>query len=65
MLKNAYFYEKTVKIVSASGAPPPNPRLPLAAGGFALRPPPCYSRLLLQLCQKFVFVLNAFYSAQK
>jgi len=27
MLKNAYFLEKTVKISSASGGPPPNPRL--------------------------------------
>jgi len=25
MLKNAYFLENTVKIVSASGTPPPNP----------------------------------------
>jgi len=28
MLKNAYFYEKSVKIASTLGAPPPNPRLP-------------------------------------
>jgi len=33
------FWEKTVKIVLASGAEPLNPRLPLAAGGSAPRPP--------------------------
>jgi len=38
MLKNAYFLEKTLKIVSASR-------------GSALEPPRCYSRLLLQLCR--------------
>jgi len=32
MHKNAYFLKMTVKFASASGAPPPNPRLPLAAG---------------------------------
>jgi len=46
MLKNAYFMGKTVKIVSSSGAPPPNPRLPPAAGGSASDPrlviPACY-----------------------
>jgi len=40
------FWEKTGKIVSASGDPPPNPRLPPAAGGLAPRPrvviPTCY-----------------------
>jgi len=49
MLNNAYFLGKTVKDVSASGAPSPNSRLPPAAGGSAPRPPRCYSRLLLQL----------------
>jgi len=32
MLKNVYFLENTVKIVSASGAPSPNLRLPPATG---------------------------------
>jgi len=44
-------WEKMCKIVSASGAPPPNPCLPPAAGGSGPRPPCCYSRLLLQLCR--------------
>jgi len=43
------FWKKTIKIVSASRALPPNPRLPSAAGGSALRPPRCYSRLLLYI----------------
>jgi len=38
MLKNASFLGKTVKIVSASGAPSPNPHLPPAAGGSAPEP---------------------------
>jgi len=45
------FWEKTVKIVSASGAPPPNLRLPPATGSSTPRPPRCYFRLLLQLCR--------------
>jgi len=45
--------KKTVKFVLASGAPPPNPRLPPAAEGSAPRPPRCYSRLLLQLCRVY------------
>jgi len=61
MLKNAYFLGKTVKIVSASEAPPPNPRLPPAAG-------PQTSALLLPLTittfSSSFLVLNAFYSAQ-
>jgi len=32
------FWIKIVKITSASGAPPPNPRLPPEAGGSAPRP---------------------------
>jgi len=32
------FWNKNVKIISASGAPPPNPRWPPAAGGSAPRP---------------------------
>jgi len=51
MLKNAYFLVKHCKIVSVSGASPPNPRLPSAARGSAHIPPRCYSRLLLQLCR--------------
>jgi len=51
MLKNAYYWEKTVKFVSATGDPPPNRRLPPAAGGSSPRPPRCYSCLLLQLCR--------------
>jgi len=44
------FWKKKCKIVSASGAPPTNLRLLLAAEGSALKPLHCYSRLL-QLCQ--------------
>jgi len=44
------FGKKTVKIVSISGDPPPNPPLPSVAGGSATRLPYCYFRLLLQLC---------------
>jgi len=51
MLNNAYFLEKDAKNRLSVGAPPPNPRWPPAAGGSALRPLRCYSRLLLQLCQ--------------
>jgi len=53
MLKNAYFLEKkTVKIISASEAPPLNHRLPPAAEGSApFDPLRCYSHLLLELCQ--------------
>jgi len=43
--------KKTVKIVSGSGTPPTNPRLPPAAEGSAPKPPRCYSRLFLQLCR--------------
>jgi len=51
MLKNAYFYEKSVKIASAFWGGP-NSRWPPAAGGSAPRPPRCYSRLLLQLSRE-------------
>jgi len=46
------FWEKTVKIVSALGDPPPNPRLP-----------PATSPTITTLSSLFL-VLNAFYSAQ-
>jgi len=39
--------EKICKIAAASGASPPNPRWPTAAGGSALKPPLCYFHLLL------------------
>jgi len=55
MLKNAYNLEKTIKIVSASGDPPPSPRLPLR----------CYSRLLLQFSRAAFLVLNAFIPLRK
>jgi len=63
MLKNVYFLEKSVKIASASGDPPPNHRLLVVAESFALRSPRSYSRLLLQLCQVCFLVLNAYYSS--
>jgi len=44
------FWNKNVKITSASGAPFPHPRLPPAAGGSAPRPPRSYSCFLLQIC---------------
>jgi len=46
MLKMHIFWKKTLKFVSASGAEPPNPRLPPAAGSSAPIPrvvtPACY-----------------------
>jgi len=51
MLKKTYILEKSVKFVSTWGAPHPNPHMSPAAGGSALRPPLCYSQLLLQLCR--------------
>jgi len=65
MLKNACFLEKTVKFVSASGAPPPNLRLPPAAGGSAHRPQRCYSRLQLQLCRRAFLALSVVYDPPK
>jgi len=50
-LKMLFFWKKSAKIVSASGAPPPNTRWLPAAGGSAPNSPRCYSRLLLQLCR--------------
>jgi len=44
MPRNAYFWNKNVKITSASGDPPPNLRLPP-------RLPRYYSYLLLQVCR--------------
>jgi len=51
MFKNAYFLEKAVKNRLSVGALPPITRLPLVAGGSALRLPRCYFRLLLQFCR--------------
>jgi len=48
-LKIRIFWEKTVKLVSASGALPPNPCLPPATGSGDPRLPHGYSRLLLHL----------------
>jgi len=47
------FFEKKICEKSPQQRDPPsNPHLPpLAAGSSALRPPFCYSRLLLQLCR--------------
>jgi len=51
-LKMRIFMEKSEQVASASGAPPPNPRLPPAAVVSAPRPLRCFSRqLLLQLCR--------------
>jgi len=55
LLKNAYFLEKDVKFA----------HWPPAAGVSAPRPPCCYSRLLLQLCQSSFLALNALYCLQK
>jgi len=44
------FWNKNVKITAASGAPPPNLRLPSATEGSAPRPSRYYSCLLLQIC---------------
>jgi len=56
MLKTRIFEEKTVIISSASKAPPPNPRLPLA--GFKIfklgstpRSPCCYFHLQLRFVE--------------
>jgi len=47
MPKNAYFLEKiAVKLPQRRGAPPPNPRWPLAAGDSATRLQFCNSHLL-------------------
>jgi len=57
MLKNVYFWEKTVIFSSASGAPPSNPRLRPPAGGWGLlavvNPPAIttlYSSILIHTC---------------
>jgi len=52
MLKNAYFLEKDVKNRFSVGSSAP-------------RPPRCYSRLLLQLCQSSFLALKAVYYLQQ
>jgi len=59
MLKNAYFREKIVKIVTLSEAPPPNPRSSPAAGDSALRPP-----LAITTLSSSFLTYNAFYCSQ-
>jgi len=62
MLKNAYFLEKDVKTRLSVGAPPPNPRWPLAVRGYALA-------LLLQpaitTMPSSLLALNAVYYFEK
>jgi len=53
-LKMRIIMEKSVKIVSASGAPPLNSCWPPVAVGSAPRPPRCYSLLLLPVVE-FVY----------
>jgi len=43
-------WKKLQKSLSVGGSAP-NPRLPMAPGGSAPRPPRCYSYLLLQPCR--------------
>jgi len=64
MLINAYLLEKTVKIVSALGAPS-NTHLPQAAGGSAPRPPVLLLPSTITSLSNSLLVLNASYSAQK
>jgi len=48
MLKKTYFFgKKSCKNRFSVGGSSLEPRLPPTAGGFATRPPRCYSRLLL------------------
>jgi len=47
--KKCPFFLNCKKLPQRRGLPPPNPRLPPAAGSSAPRPPHCYSHLLLQL----------------
>jgi len=51
-----------MKVVSASGAPPPNPRFPWAAGGYALRPPALLFPPTIMALLSYFLALNAFYS---
>jgi len=65
MLKNAYFFgKKALKILSASGVPPPNPRLLRWLGA-----PPPDSRVVTSAYYysfvKFISRGNAFYYLQK
>jgi len=62
MLKNAYFWEKTVKIVSASGAEPP---FASSSWGFRTQTPALLLPPTITTLSSSFLVLNAFYSAQK
>jgi len=57
MLKNALFFEKVGKFAAALRAPPPNALWPPAAGGYAPRPPNCYSHstnaFIFEHCSNF------------
>jgi len=53
MLKNAYFWEKTVKLSRRRGLRPRTPSYFRRLGALPLRSPRCYSRLLLQLFQVY------------
>jgi len=65
MLKMRIFLKHTTKIASASGALPPNSRLPLTAGGSAPKPPRGYSPLILQLCRVCFYRLMRFITLEK
>jgi len=64
MLKNAYFLRKTVKIVSVSGAPPPN-SVCLRRLGSPLQTPALLLRTTITTLSSSFLVENAFYPAQK